>query len=66
MVISSISFIYDNAGSVSGYSVSVSSKKKDMSFQSEVTLTKEDLDLSFVNEAVKTKMLQMIEQEQPE
>ncbi len=38
MVISSISFIYDNAGSVSGYSVSVSSKKKDMSFQSEVTL----------------------------
>ncbi|OJG30068.1 hypothetical protein RU99_GL000890 [Enterococcus casseliflavus] len=37
-----------------------------MSFQSEVTLGKEDLDLSFVNEAVKTKMLQMIEQEQPE
>ncbi|MDT2980613.1 hypothetical protein P7I20_14625 [Enterococcus casseliflavus] len=66
MVISSISFIYDNAGNVSGYSVSVSSKKKGMSFQSEVTLGKEDLDLSFVNEAVKTKMLQMIEQEQPE
>ncbi|EOH79778.1 MULTISPECIES: hypothetical protein [Enterococcus] len=66
MVISSISFIYDNAGNVSGYSVSVSSKKKGMSFQSEVTLAKEDLDLSFVNEAVKTKMLQMIEQEQPE
>lgn len=37
-----------------------------MSFQSEVTLGKEDLDLSFVNEAVKAKMLQMIEQEQPE
>jgi len=66
MVISSISFIYDNAGNVSGYSVSVSSKKKGMSFQSEVTLGKEDLDLSFVNEAVKSKMLQMIEQEQPE
>ncbi|MFS1069237.1 hypothetical protein [Enterococcus casseliflavus] len=66
MIISSISFIYDNAGNVSGYSVSVSSKKKDMSFQSEVTLGKEDLDLSFVNEAVKAKMLQMIEQEQPE
>ena len=66
MVISSISFIYDNAGNVSGYSVSVSCKKKGMSFQSEVTLAKEDLDLSFVNEAVKSKMLQMIEQEQPE